>query len=184
MKNVFLFSIIASLVLFSHTFGNEQRALNVVPQVDLKRYMGTWYEIARLPNTFQKQCMSDVTAIYEMNEKDEISVTNQCLTEDGMMSKAQGEVKKSSDTEPNSKLKVRFAPAFLSFLPFVWGDYWILQLGEDYSYAVIGEPDRKYLWILSRTQKMDETLYQSLLTKTQEQGYDISNLQRTIQTIK
>jgi len=184
MKNVFLFPIIASLVIFSYVFGSEQQALNVTSQVDLKRYMGMWYEIARLPNTFQNQCVSDVTAIYEMNDKGEISVTNLCLTEDGTMSKAQGEVKKSSDTEPNTKLKVRFAPAFLSFFPFVWGDYWILQLGEDYSYAVIGGPDRKYLWILSRTQKMDETLYQTLLTKIQEEGYDISNLQRTKQTIK
>jgi apolipoprotein D and lipocalin family protein len=154
----------------------------VVPKVDLNRYVGTWYEIARLPNTFQKQCTGDVTATYTLLEGGDIKVVNRCRKEDGSFTEVEGRAKRADDDEPLTKLKVRFAPAFLSFLWFVWGDYWIIDLSPDYAYAVIGEPDRKYLWILSRTPQMAETTFQEILGRAKEQGYDVTNLIRTKQS--
>jgi apolipoprotein D and lipocalin family protein len=98
------------------------------------------------------------------------------------MKEAEGRARRASDDEPNSKLKVRFAPAFLSFLPFVWGDYWIIDLASDYSFAVVGEPNRKYLWVLARTPKLDDVTMQGILGRAKEKGYDLRNLIRTEQS--
>lgn len=172
--------------MFMTTFATSQdrseKALEVVPSVDLKRYSGLWYEIARLPNWFQKDCDGDVTATYTLLDDDEIKVVNRCRKEDGETKEAEGRARRASDDEPNSKLKVRFAPAFLSFLPFVWGNYWIIDLAPDYSFAVIGEPDGRYLWILARTPKLDETTLETILGRVREKGYDLANLIRTKQT--
>lgn len=162
----------------------DKSSLEVVPTVDLNRYAGTWYEVARLPNRFQKQCISDVTATYTLLEDGEIRVVNRCRKENGEIDEAEGRAKRANDDGPNTKLKVRFAPAILSFLPFVWGDYWIIDLASDYSYAVVGEPDRKYLWVLSRTPTMDETTLKNVLDRIGKQGYDLTGLVRTIQTGK
>jgi apolipoprotein D and lipocalin family protein len=97
------------------------------------------------------------------------------------MTEVEGRAKRASDDEPNTKLKVRFAPKILSFLPFVWGNYWIILLAPDYSYAVVGEPTRKYMWILSRTPAMDETTFQGILGQVKEKGYDLTRLIRTKQ---
>ncbi len=155
--------------------------LMVVPSVDLQRYMGTWYEIARLPNSFQRQCAGDVTATYSLREDGDITVVNRCRKENGEISEATGKAKRASEEGPNTKLKVRFAPAILSFLPFVWGDYWIIDLAPDYAYAVIGEPSRKYFWILSRTPSIDENTLRGILTRARQQGYDLTDLLRTKQ---
>lgn len=150
--------------------------LRVVPSVDLERYTGVWYEIARLPNRFEKKCESDVTAEYERIDAKRLKVINQCRKSDGEMSRAVGEAKLASKDGPNSRLKVRFAPGFLSFLPFVWGDYQIIELADDYSYALVGEPGRKYLWILSRSPQMDEQTYRKLTNAAAAQGFDVSKL--------
>ena len=155
--------------------------LKVVPSVDLQRYTGTWYEIARLPNWFQKGCAGEVTATYTLDE-DGIEVVNRCRKENGEMTEARGRARRASEDEPNSKLQVRFAPAFLSWLPFVWGDYWIIDLAQDYSYAVIGEPQRKYLWILSRTKTIDDGTMEGILTRIKQQGYDVGKLVLTKQS--
>ena len=155
--------------------------LRVVPQVDLARYAGTWYEIARFPNRFQKQCVGNVTATYTLLEDGQIKVVNRCRNEEGTIEEADGRARRKSDAEPPAKLQVRFAPAFLSFLPFVWGDYWILDLAPDYSYVAIGEPSRKYLWILARTPGLDEAVYAGILDRLKEQQYDVSRLVRTKQ---
>jgi len=153
--------------------------LNVVPKVDLPRYMGTWYEVARLPFKFQNQCVSDVTATYTLRVDGRIAVVNRCRTKDGSISEAKGIAKQARADGPNTKLKVRFAPSWLSVLPFVWGDYWITVLAPDYSYAAIGEPGRKYLWILSRTPTMDEPTLRHILDQLEENGYDLTRLIRT-----
>lgn len=157
------------------------RELNVVPEVDLKRYAGTWYEIARLPNRFQNKCAENVTATYTLLENGDIRVVNRCVQENGEVTSAEGIARMANDAGPATKLKVRFAPAFLSFLPFVWGDYWIIDLAPDYSYAVVGEPNREYLWILGRSPVLDESLLNGILGRVKEQGYDISTLIRTRQ---
>lgn len=159
--------------------GKADRPLEVVADFDIGRYMGTWYEIARLPNSFQNACIGDVTATYTLLDDGRIEVVNRCRKKDGGISYAKGRARRASDTGPSTKLKVRFAPAFLSFLPFVWGNYWIIDLAPDYSYAVVGEPERKYFWILSRTPTMDEEVFQSLVIRATNQGYDLTTLVRT-----
>ena len=153
--------------------------LNVVDSVDLVRYSGTWYEIARLPNRFQNDCVGDVSATYSLLPDGDIRVVNRCRKSDDEIIEAQGRARRASDNEPNSKLEVRFAPAFLSFLPFVWGDYWIIDLASDYSYAVIGEPNRRFLWILARSREMDETVFSNILAGVRNKGYDTAALIRT-----
>jgi apolipoprotein D and lipocalin family protein len=149
--------------------------LRVVDSVDLQKYCGTWFEIARLPNWFQKNCGGDITATYTL-DGDELIVVNRCRDEQGGISEAKGRARLASGDGPNSKLKVRFAPAILSFLPFVWGDYWILDLAPDYSYAVVGEPKRQYLWILARARSLPGETLQKILDRVNQQGYDLKEL--------
>ena len=141
-------STMMSVVVRGADFGSGVRS---VPALDLTRYAGTWYEVARYPNWFQRQCAGDVTAEYTLGPSDRIGVVNKCRKKDGSVARAEGTARKATPEGPDSQLKVRFAPAFLSFIPAVWGDYWVLGLGPDYSYAVVGDPSRKYVWILSRT---------------------------------
>ena len=150
----------------------QSSPLQVVPSVDLPRYCGTWYEIARIPNRFQKDCVGEVTATYTLLEDGTVRVVNRCRKGNGEMSEAEGKARRKSDAEPVSKLEVRFAPAFLSIFPFVWGNYWIIDLAPDYSYAVIGEPSREYLWILSRTPALRSDVYSAILERIRGQGYD------------
>ncbi|MBU0691390.1 lipocalin family protein [bacterium] len=175
-----LCSVLLSNVIFAQEVAMEP--LRAAADIDIERYMGTWYEIARLPNWFQKKCAGDVTAAYTLQDNGTILVVNRCRKAGGQMVQAEGLAKQANMNGPNTKLKVRFAPAFLSFLPFVWGNYWIIDLAPDYRYAVIGEPDRKYLWILSRSPAMDEITLQTVLDKVREQGYDLTDLIRTEQS--
>jgi apolipoprotein D and lipocalin family protein len=157
----------------------EREPLRVVPAVDLPRYAGLWYEVARLPNRFEEKCAGDVTAEYTLKSSGRLKVVNRCRKQDGGQTEAVGEAKLADRKGPNSRLKVRFAPSFLSLLPFVWGDYQIMELAPDYTHAVVGSPDRKYLWFLSRTPQMDEATYQRLSEAARSQGFDVSRLIRT-----
>lgn len=149
--------------------------LKVVSFVDLKRYMGTWYEIARYPHRFQEGC-AGTSATYSLRDDGKVDVLNQCYKEklNGKLVKAHGKAW-VIDPATNAKLKVSF------FWPFS-GHYWIIDLGENYEYAVVGHPDRTYLWILSRTPEMDEQLYNNIIEKLKLQSYDTSKLIRTLQT--
>lgn len=153
----------------------------VVTEIDLERYQGTWYEIARFPNRFQRVCAGDVTAKYSLEDDGKIEVVNQCRKQEGSLVTANGVAKRTA--EP-AKLKVRFAPAFLAFLPFVWADYWIVDLAKDYSYAVVGSPDRKYLWILSRERVMDQSLYELIEGRLESEGFQVDQLVKTTQTVR
>lgn len=156
--------------------------LTVVPEVDLTRYTGTWYEIARLPNRFQDHCASDVTATYTLQDDGRLRVVNRCRKADGTWDDAAGIARTVGEEGPNARLKVRFAPRWLSFLPAVWGDYWIIGLAPDYSHAVVGDPDRKYLWVLARSPEMSEETLQAVLEPARAGGYDLSPLIRTTHT--
>jgi apolipoprotein D and lipocalin family protein len=149
--------------------------LRVVPDVDFARYAGVWYEIARLPAWFENSCVSDVTAEYAPRPDGRIDVINRCRKADGTMKQATG-IARRVDGSPPSVLKVRFAPALLTWLPQVWGDYQIMSLAPDYSYALIGTPDRKYLWILARTPAVDHGVLQQLLDQARAEGFDVSNI--------
>jgi apolipoprotein D and lipocalin family protein len=146
-------------------------SLEVVPHVELEKYLGKWYEIAHLPAKFQEGC-NETTATYTLSKDGSISVLNQC-TKNGKMKQAKGKAK-VLDKNSNAKLKVTF------FWPF-YGDYWIIKLGNDYDYAVAGTPNRKYLWILNRTPQMDDKLYSQLIEYVKSKGFDVNNLIRTLQ---
>ncbi len=144
----------------------ENKTLEVVSHVDIKKYLGKWYEIAHLPARFQEGC-DDTTATYALSEDGSISVLNECI-KNGKPNKANGKAK-VVDKNSGAKLKVTF------FWPF-YGDYWIINLGKDYDYAVVGSPNRRYLWILSRTPKMDEVLLSQLKESVKSKGFNINNL--------
>lgn len=143
-----------------------------VLHVDLERYAGHWYELARYPNRFQMDCVG-VTADYSPREDGKIDVLNMCWrgSFDGKKARARG-VAKVVDKESNAKLKVTF------FWPF-YGDYWIIMLDPEYSWAVVSHPSREYLWILCRTKAMDEPTYAGILDQLQQWGFDTSKLIRT-----
>ena len=178
----FIKSLSGVLLVVSSSALLAQIPLKVVEDLDLNRYSGQWYESARLPNPFQEKCSGDVTANYMLESDGNIGVVNRCRLSNGKISEATGVAKKAQKNGKNSVLKVRFAPAFLSFLPQVWGDYQVLALGSAYEYAVVGDPDRKYLWILSRSPQLGETLYSEAVRHARDQGFDVSKLQRTTQT--
>jgi apolipoprotein D and lipocalin family protein len=152
--------------------------VRAVPEVDLARYAGRWFEIARLPNSFQKDCAGETTADYALLPDRQIRVVNSCVRPDGRINRAEGRARLAQADGPTSKLKVRFAPGFLSFLPMVWGDYWILDLTDEYSAVLVGEPSRKYLWILARTPELDEVTYQRMVNTALSQGFDVTRLIR------
>jgi apolipoprotein D and lipocalin family protein len=155
--------------------------VKTVPKVDLQKYSGVWYEIARLPNKFQKDCAGDVSAEYTLQSDGNIKVVNRCRESGRPKPKeAEGVARVAREGKgSNSILKVRFAPAFLSFLDAVWGDYRIIALDDQYSYALVGSNDRKYLWILSRTRTLDEGVYKRLLAAAVEQGFSVDTMIRT-----
>jgi apolipoprotein D and lipocalin family protein len=159
----------------------KDKELRVVESVDLSRYAGLWYEVARLPNRFEEKCAGDVTAEYTLEKPDRVKVVNRCRKRDGRVTGAEGVARLADKRGPNSCLEVRFAPSFLSFLPFVWGDYQIIELAPDYTHALVGSPDRKYLWILSRTPRLDEETFRRLSEAARAQGFDVSRLIRTPQ---
>jgi apolipoprotein D and lipocalin family protein len=157
--------------------------VRTVEVVDLDRYVGEWFEIARFPNTFQRGCAGDVLATYAKRSDGRIDVINRCRGEDGHVTEARG-VARVVDSRSFARLKVRFAPAVLSFLPFVWGDYWILGLADDYAWAVVGSPDRKYLWILARTATLDADRLAAAESAALANGFDVTRLVMTPQTSK
>lgn len=149
--------------------------IETVPRVELSRYLGTWYEIASFPQSFQKGCTA-TTATYTLGAgPGDIVVVNRCNkgTVDGKEDVATGRAR-VVDTSTNAKLEVSF------FGPF-WGAYWVIDLGEAYEYAVVGHPGRDYLWILSRTPTMEPRVYDGILQRLQAKGYETDRLVRTLQ---
>lgn len=169
-----IFLLLATAGVFAASVNLKHADLEVVSHVDLNRYVGRWYEIARLPNSFQKKCADSVTANYSLRSDGKVRVENRCRKPSGDYTTATGSAR-VTDKTTNAKLKVTF------FWPF-YGDYWILDLDENYEYAVVGAPNRKYLWILSRHPRMDEHLYQQLLAKMAARGFKTEQLIRTTQS--
>ncbi len=173
MFNPILIAIIASAIMGVMAPDSHKSELEVVSSVDLSRYVGRWYEIARLPNRFEKKCADSVTATYALRPDGKIEVVNRCRKSSGEYTTAKGKAK-IVDQKTNAKLKVTF------FWPF-YGDYWILDLGPNNEYAVVGDPSRDYLWILSRTPNIEESLYQQLLAKMAARGFKTERMIRTSQ---
>jgi len=168
------FATVAILAIASPLHSAEKEPLQVVDSVDLDRYLGRWFEIASYPAWFQRNCTA-VTADYSSREDGLIKVVNSCRkgSLDGKLKLAKGRAKVVG-RESNAKLKVSF------FGPF-WGPYWIIDLDPDYQWAVVGAPNRKYLWILSRTPQIDVALYDEIIARLPAQGYDPNGLNKTEQ---
>ena len=164
---------------------NESKttALATVPSVDLKRYSGKWFEIARYENKFQKQCVGNTTATYAIKTDGKVEVVNECLKKNGEIERARGEAR-IVDKNTNAKLEVRFAPAALSFISAVWGDYWIIELDDNYQHAVIGDPKRNYFWILSRAPEMNDATYQNILRRAEQLGFNPAKVIKTPQKVE
>ena len=154
---------------------DDQPPLPVEQNVDLSRYTGTWYEIARLPHFFQKGCFNS-RAEYRLNEDGTLSVTNRCEREGKPAKRAEG-VARVVDGDTNARLKVRFFNWFSNLFPWLTeGDYWIIHLDEDYEVAMVGAPDREYLWILARSPSIDPTRREQLVDKARELGFPVGEL--------
>lgn len=153
--------------------------LRVVESIDLTQYSGRWFEAARLPNKFQNQCTGDVVVHYALRDDGRLDVVNRCRTAAGKVDEARGIGRKAGDGTSNSRLEVRFSPAILSFLRSVWGDYWIIGLGPEYTWAVVGTPSREYLWILSRTPQMSATSYDRAIEIARANGFDVKKVVKT-----
>ena len=152
--------------------------MSVVRNLDVKRYMGRWYEIASFPSRFQPKNGVDTRATYTLNEDGTVHVLNETWS-DGKRGFIEGTAYKADPNSDEAKLKVKFyVPPFLPIIP-VTGDYWVLFIDDDYQYALIGQPSRRYLWILSRQNRLDEEIFNELVQKAKDVGYDVSKLHKT-----
>ena len=176
--------IFSACCLFSFsTFVSAQVAeapLSTIAELDVPRYLGTWYEIAKYPNWFQKKCTSSTRAEYSLAPNGSLQVINRCKQANGEFIEAIGAARQVGASH-SPKLKVRFAPAWLSFIPAVWGNYWVIDLDTDYQLAAISEPTREYLWILSRTPQTNPQAYAALLERLSKKGFDLHKLETTSQ---
>lgn len=169
-----IIAILCSQALLAQT--NEEPV--PVDSVNLSQYIGLWYEIAKIPNRFQKKCDKNTIANYSFREDGRIDVINTCIQSDGSKIIAKG-IAKVSDKKTNAKLKVSFV-RFLGISLF-WGDYWILGLANDYHYAVVGDGSRKYGWILGRKTRLSPEDWEEVIIILKRQGYDPSLFENTIQ---
>ena len=161
----------------------QAKPLHVADKVELDKYLGVWYEIARKPMSFQNQCDSNVTATYTFNENGNVLVDNRCTMKDGQQSHAIGEAF-VQNAPFNTKLKVSFLPEAIRWLPAGRGDYWILKIDENYQTVLVGEPSRNYMWVLSRDPHPDPRVVNEYLDYAKSVGYDLKNLIRTKHTVK
>jgi apolipoprotein D and lipocalin family protein len=147
--------------------------LETVETVDLERYMGLWHEQASFPQRFQEGCTA-TTATYTLRDDGQVDVLNQCHkgSPEGPLDTAEGRAR-LPDLQQPAKLEVSF------FRPF-WGDYWVIDLGPDYEYAVVGHPSRDYLWVLSREPVLEAGVYQGVLERLRAKGYPLERLERTV----
>jgi apolipoprotein D and lipocalin family protein len=182
MKPLGFTALVATIALSACTSQPDYRAAETapptVPQVDLTRYAGLWYEIARYPNGFEKDC-AGVTAEYVQRDDGRIDVINTCHkgSVDGPVKVANG-MARVMEQSGNARLKVKFAP---SWVPFAWGDYWILHLEPDYSAVLVGDPSGKYLWILARDKVLEDETLTRIKTRAEALGYETAPLEMTDQ---
>lgn len=179
-KKIKLLLIIFTILSFNMKAqtSNKNKELETVNSVDLNKYVGTWYEIAKIPNSFQNKCARNTTATYILRDDGNIDVINKCIETDGSIDEAKG-IAKVTDKKSNSKLEVSFVRIF--GISLFWGDYWIIGLDKDYKYAVVGTPSRKYGWILSRTPKLAKNDLEEIYNILKQQGYNINDFKMDVQ---
>lgn len=170
-------SLLIGTMLYSlPTHANTPKA---VAHVDIQRYAGDWYEIARLPMFFQNKCAKNAKANYQLQTDGSVKVINECIKKTGEPMRAVGNA--ILDNGSTSQLSVTFMPTWLQWLPISRAGYWILALDDNYQYALVGTPNQKYLWLLSRTKTMPNNVYENYVNIAKSQGYDVSKLQKTPQ---
>lgn len=150
-----------------------------IERLDVSRYLGRWYELAKLPNWFQKKCVADTSAEYRLLANGQLGVLNQCRTASGEMQQANGVARQRAGGS-TSQLEVRFAPQWLAWLPLVWGTYWVVDLDADYTLAAVSEPEREYLWILARQPQLDPARKDALLQRLAAMGLPVDRLEWTV----
>lgn len=158
----------------------EPAALTPITSLDVARYMGVWHEVAKYPNWFQRKCASNTHATYKVLAPGQVEVLNRCRTAEGKTIEALGLARQIGPSD-SPKLEVRFAPEWLSFIPMVWGDYWVIDLDEAYQLVAVSEPKRQYLWVLSRTPQVNAQAYEALLQRLKARGFDLSELETSAQ---
>lgn len=161
----------------------QSKSLNTVDKIELDRYLGVWYEVARKPMYFQNQCDRDVSATYTLNENGNVTVDNRCYSKDGKLKQSIGEAF-VQNAPFNSKLKVSFLPEAVRWLPVGRGSYWILKIDDHYQTVLVGEPRRKYMWVLSRSAQVDQAIVKEYLEYAKSLGYDLSDIIHTKHTKK
>ena len=150
--------------------------LTAIAALDVPRYMGTWYEIAKYPAWFQRKCVGSTSAQYSLQTDGRVQVINRCKMANGEWNEAVGLARQIGGPS-SAQLKVRFAPEWLSFVPMVWGDYWVVALDPQYQWSIVSEPSRQYLWILSRTPTLPRATYEQLLQQLGAMGFDLNKLE-------
>lgn len=161
----------------------QTKPLKTVEKLELDKYLGVWYEVARKPLYFQNKCDRDVTATYTLNENGNVAVDNRCYSKDGSLNQSIGEAF-VQNAPFNSKLKVSFLPDAIRWLPVGRGDYWVLKIDDDYQTVLVGEPRRKYMWVLSRSPQPDQAVVKEYLEYAKSVGYDLGDVIHTKQTMK
>ena len=154
--------------------------LATIASLDVPRYMGTWHEIAKYPNWFQRKCVADTRAEYSLLPDGTVRVVNRCRLDSGEMLEAFGAARQIGVAN-SPKLQVRFAPAWLSLMPLVWGDYWVIDLDAAYQLVAVSEPRQEYLWILARSPRPDAAAVEALVARLAGKGFDLTRLERTRQ---
>lgn len=172
LKKITAAALLAMSVM-SPAFANQ--SVQAVNQLDLNKYLGQWHEVARKPLFFQKDCAYNVTANYSLNPNGNVKVDNSCYKADGTMKQSVGEAY-VQNAPANSKLKVSFLPKAIRWIPVARGDYWVLKIDSDYQTVLVGEPDKKYLWVLSRNPQPNQQVVQEYLNYAQSIGYDLSDV--------
>ena len=155
---------------------SEPSPLSTIATLDVPRYLGRWYEIAKYPNRFQRKCVADTSAEYKPEPDGRVKVINRCRMENGEWNEAVGMARQVGDTS-SPKLVVRFAPAWLSFIPAVWGDYWVIDLDPEYQLVAVSEPRREYLWVLSRSSVVGHDTLVAQMERLRRLGFDTNRLE-------
>lgn len=165
----------ANFAAFTAASDPTPAPLEPIRSLDVLRYMGRWYDVAHYPNRFQARCVADSRAEYRLLPGGDVQVTNRCRLADGRTDAAEGLARQLGAAD-SARLQVRFAPAWLSFLSAVWGDYWVVDIADDYRWAVVSEPRREYLWVLSRTPQLDAADTTRVHARLVELGFDPARL--------
>lgn len=177
MKTVIFISALLLLVSFTASSAAEKEPpMETVKSVNLERYAGLWYEIAKIPNRFQRRCIANTTAEYRLLDNGKVEVVNRCRQSGGDQDDIKG-VARVVDKQTNAKLQVSFVRFFGR--NWFWGDYWIIGLDENYQWAIVGHPKRKYGWILARTPGLDAQVLDQINAILRDKGYNPADFEAT-----